>query len=435
MSSEKTPPAEKIAETSKITSWLAHAKPSYFAAYAIAASFSAYFCMYAYRKAFAAAGFKGALILGLDAKTVFVIAQVLGYAASKFLGIKVVSELGHAKRARSILLSIGLAELSLVAFALLPRSLAPLAMVVNGLSLGMIWGMVFGFLEGRRTSDALGAGLCASFILASGAAKAGGKALLNQGVPEMWMPALVGLIVAPAMLLFVFLLSRIPPPSAADVAVRTERVPMDGAARTVFFKTYAPGLVLLVAAYVLLTAFRDFRDNFATEIWDALGKKDAPEILVTAEIVVAVGSLLGVALVGLVGSNRRALLAIHGVLVFGAALVGLATMLFRAGAIGPVTWMIAIGLGLYLAYVPYNCVLFDRLVAAVGSKANAGFLIYVADASGYAGSVATLLYKNLGSAELSWVAFLEAFGLVTSISVIACIVGSALYFRRRLEPA
>ena len=47
------------------------------------------------------------------------------------------------------------------------------------------------------------------------------------------------------------------------------------------------------------------------------------------------------------------------------------------------TWMISVGIGLYFGYVPVNCVLFDRLIAAVGKVATAGFLIYVADASGY----------------------------------------------------
>ena len=36
------------------------------------------------------------------------------------------------------------------------------ALFLNGLPLGLIWGLVFGFMEGRRTSEVLGAILCAS---------------------------------------------------------------------------------------------------------------------------------------------------------------------------------------------------------------------------------------------------------------------------------
>ncbi len=52
------------------------------------------------------------------------------------------------------------------------------ALFLNGLPLGLIWGLVFGFMEGRRTSEVLGAILCASFILSSGVVKSVGKALI-----------------------------------------------------------------------------------------------------------------------------------------------------------------------------------------------------------------------------------------------------------------
>lgn len=419
-----------------ITERLERASPAVFTAYAMFASFGAYFSMYGYRKAFAAATFVGEPVLGLDAKSVYVIAQVLGYAASKFLGIKVVSELGHRGRARAILLSIASAEIALVLFGVLPRGVpCALAMAVNGMSLGMIWGMVFGFLEGRRTSDLLGAGLCASFIVASGAAKSVGKSLLDAGVPESWMPAATGLCATPTMLLCVFLLAQLPPPSKEDIALRTERVPMDAAARRAFFFANASGLVPLVGAYVILTALRDFRDSFAREIWDALDVKSGPAIMTTTEIPVAIGAILGVACIALIASNRKALLATHALVIFGSALSGVATLMFQAHALGAIPWMIAVGLGLYIAYVPYNCVLFDRLVAATGSKANAGFLIYIADASGYAGSVVTLLYKNLGKKDLSWLGFLEAFSIIGSVVVAIAVVASALSFARKLRPA
>jgi hypothetical protein len=46
---------------------------------------------------------------------------------------------------------------------------------------------------------------------------------------------------------------------------------MDGPARADFLRVYGPGVALLVVAYVLFTAVRDLRDNFAAEIWTALG--------------------------------------------------------------------------------------------------------------------------------------------------------------------
>src|SRR5690606_9266609 len=185
----------------RVRAHLADASPAAFGAYAIVASFSAYFCMYAYRRPFAAGTYEGDPLGGLDPKTAYLVAQVLGYAAAKFLGIKVVSELSPERRAVALLSTIGCAELALVLFAVAPPPLAACAMALNGLSLGMVWGMVFGFLEGRRTSDLLGAALCASFIVASGFVKTVGKALLDAGIDERWMPAATGALFGPVMAL------------------------------------------------------------------------------------------------------------------------------------------------------------------------------------------------------------------------------------------
>ncbi len=83
-------------------------------------------------------------------------------------------------------------------------------MFLNGLSLGMVFGLVIGFLEGRRMTEALTAGLCASFILADGATKSVGTWLLDRGIGEGWMPGVAGLIFFPPLLLFVWMLSKIP---------------------------------------------------------------------------------------------------------------------------------------------------------------------------------------------------------------------------------
>ncbi|MGB0637997.1 MAG: DUF5690 family protein, partial [Myxococcota bacterium] len=340
--------------------------PWVFNAWAVTAAFGTYFCMYGFRKPFAVGVYEGEVVLGvlgpLSFKALFVISQVIGYCTSKFLGIKVVSEMPAAKRAAAILVFIGIAELALVAFGLVPAPWNAVCLFFNGLPLGMIWGLVFSFMEGRKTSDLLGAGLCASFIVASGFVKSIGKMLLDV-VPEYWMAAATGGVFILPLLVFVAMLAVLPPPSAEDVEERTAREPMDADARKAFVAQHGPGLGLLVVGYVLLTAYRDLRDNFAREIWDALGYADQPEILTTAELPVAIGSLLMVALLVKVRSNQRALALIHGAMVAGALLVLGATGLYKMGFLDPATWMVSAGLGLYLGYVPFNCVLFDRLVA------------------------------------------------------------------------
>lgn len=427
----RTPLAERMRD------WLARAPAPVFALYAGSMAFGAYFAMYAYRKPFTVASYASAAPLGMvQFKIALVIVQVLGYALSKVAGVKVISEMPPQRRAVAILALIAAAELCLIAFAVVPAPWNITCLFVNGLMLGMIWGLVFGFLEGRRLSELLGAMLCASFIVSSGVVKSAGEWVMLRGwANEYWMPAATGLLFAPLLLVCVAGLSVLPPPSAEDERLRVARAPMDGAARRSMFMAYAPGLVALVVIYVGLTALRDFRDNFAVEIWNGLGFKDDAAIFSLSELPVAAIVLVTLALVMFIRDNRRAFLANLGLVAAGLLLSGLCSLAFQARLIGPVAWMIALGAGLYLAYTPFNALLFDRFIAASGRSGTAGFLIYVADACGYVSSVALLIFRNFAGVKLSWVQFLIAVSYVSAAGGAVLIAVAAIYFQRRLARA
>ena len=419
------------------TAWLAKAPPVVFALYGGLMAFGAYFAMYAYRKPFSVASYSDVSIFGagfvIDYKIALVISQVFGYALSKMIGVKVISELPGRYRAVAILLLIGFAEGTLVAFATVPAPWNIACLFFNGLSLGLIWGLVFGFLEGRRVSEILGSILCASFIVSSGVVKSVGKwVMLEHYASEFWMPAFTGLIFAPLLLICVLGLSQLPPPSPEDEAARIARVPMNKAARKAIFSAYAPGLVALVVIYIGLTALRDFRDNFAAEIWTDLGFKDNAEIFTASELPIGIVVLAAMCLLALFRNNRLAFMANLAMVGVGLVLSAASTFAFQAHMLGPVWWMILLGGGLYLAYTPFNALLFDRFIAASGLMGTAGFLIYVADASGYAGSVALLLLKNFGGLTLNWVPFLMASAWVTSGLGVILLGIAAAYFLRKL---
>ena len=152
-----------------------------------------YMSMYAFRKPLSAATFEGLSYWGIDYKVIALICQVIGYTCSKFLGIKVVSEMQPGQRIRYILGLVGIAWVALLGFAVVPHPYNLPFLVVNGLPLGMIFGIVISFLEGRRNTELLGAGLCISFITASGITKAVGKFLVvHFHISEFWMPFAVG---------------------------------------------------------------------------------------------------------------------------------------------------------------------------------------------------------------------------------------------------
>ena len=121
----------------RIRTWLQNTNGTSFSVYAIVAAFSTYFCMYAFRKPFSA-GIYGDIdpLWGIDYKIVLIIAQVIGYTLSKFIGIKVVAEIKPAQRVIGIILLIGCAELALLFLGLVPAPYNFIFMFFNGLPLG-----------------------------------------------------------------------------------------------------------------------------------------------------------------------------------------------------------------------------------------------------------------------------------------------------------
>jgi hypothetical protein len=420
----------------RLTTWLERAPRPVFAAYAGSVAFATYFCMYAFRKPFAAASFAGLHLwgTGVELKTAFVISQIIGYTISKFVGIKVCSEISAAGRAAALLGLIAVAEAALLLFAVLPPGLRVFAMLLNGLPLGMVWGLVVAYLEGRRTSELLLAGLSCSFIVSSGVVKDVGSWLMRAwSVSEAWMPFTTGLLFTPLFVLSVGLLDHLPSPSKADVAARAERAPMYAGARHHFLRQFFPGLAGLIVVYFFLTAYRDFRDNYGVEIFRQLGYEGKPAIFTKTELPVAFGVMASLALLSFVRDNKRGLLGAFGIMGFGATLLGVGTVLFDLGHLSGATWMLVVGLGSYLVYVPFNSVLFDRMIAHTRVRGTAVFAIYVADAVGYTGSIGIQLFKDMGRAGATRLAFFRSFTYVTSIVAVLLLSASGLYFLRWRE--
>ncbi len=395
-------------------------------------AFCLYSCMYAFRKPFTAASFEGIVYFGLGYKSWLIISQLIGYTFSKFYGIKFISGLDTGRRWLTILMLILSSWLCLGLFALVPPSLGILCLFLNGVPLGMIWGLVFSYLEGRRTTELAGALLCSSFIFSSGMVKSVGKGLMNSfGIGEFAMPFAVGLVFLIPLILSLILIEQIPPPSALDVQLRSQRSPMNAVDRKNFLRQFLPGLVLLVIAYCILTILRDLRDNFAAEVWKENGLGNSAVIFTQAELPATfiVLSIMGALI--LIKNNLLAFRLNLGLIILGMSISLVSSLLFKTGTIPVQTWMILLGVGLYMSYVPFNCILFERLMATFRSKGNSGFAIYIADSFGYLGSMGILVVKETGGFSTYWTGFLTNLGLWMSIPGIVCIRLAALYFERK----
>ena len=336
----------------------------------------------------------------------------------------------------------------------MPNNWKVSAIFLNGLPLGMVWGLVVRYLEGRRTSELLLAGLSCSYIVSSGVVKDMGRAMLEgtaaqwwQQVPlvggtvagalgrvsEGWMPAITGLHFLPLFLISVWLLDQIPQPNAEDVAARAKRVSMGAEERLAFAKRFFFGLATVCVSYFFLTAYRDFRDNYQVELFDGLGYSYAGNkaIITKAETLVAFGVMVALALLTLIKNNRSGLIGAFGIMTVGVALLGVGTLLRQAGAINGFWWMTLTGLGSYLAYVPFGSALFERVLAYTRTAGTAVFAIYVADALGYTGSVGVQLYKDLFQSDVPRLVFFTGFTYFMSVLGLVCLVSACVYFVRQ----
>lgn len=395
----------------------------------VVAAFGSYACMYGFRKPFTAATFLGTRF-GDQMKTWLVISQVLGYMASKFIGIKVIAEMPAARRAVAFLLLIGAAEAALLLFAVTPAPYNALWLFCNGLPLGLVFGLVLGFVEGRRMTEVFVAGLCASFIMADGVAKTVGARLLTWGVSEAWMPCAAGLLFTGPLLVFVWMLRQIPAPDTGDVAARSARVPMSGAERLAMLRRHGVRLLAVIFAYLLMTIIRSLRADFAPEIWRDLGLGGQPDIFTRSESWVAFGVIAASALLVLVKDNRRAFFLTLGIAVAAMGLGLLALVALHRGALSPFAFMVLLGLGMYVPYVAVHTSIFERLIALTRERGNLGYLMYLADAAGYLGYAGLMVAHSTMPVSGSFLTyFTKLSGWMFFLGLVAMLVASGLYWR------
>lgn len=415
-------------------------------AIAAIAAFSTYFCMYAFRKPFTAAtyedysGFElGALTIAggplivLGFKTMLVVSQLTGYMLSKVIGIKVISEMQTRNRAGTIIALVVLAELALVGFSYLPLSWKPLMLFLNGLPLGMIFGLVMSYLEGRRQTEAMSAVLCASFIVSSGTVKSMGQWLIqDMGVNEFQMPMVTGFLFLFPLIVSVWMLQKTPQPDVSDLRERSERKAMNRAARWSFFKAFWPGFCLILLVYMAITLLRTIRDDFGVELWRDMGVTEEPWGYATSETIVAI-CVTGFNAGAIWISHNLTALRVTFVMMCGSfVLIGLSAVMQYLGWLGPLSFMVACGVGLYLPYVAFHTTVFERLVAASGRPANMGFLLYVADSLGYLGYGLVLVARNtVGNSREVLPYFLQLLAVIAVLSFVALLL-ALVYFQRVL---
>lgn len=379
-----------------------------------------YSLVYALRKPYTAAAFADLELFGIDYKIAVTTIQIVGYLIAKFVGIKLISELKREKRFLFFVSSVIVAQASLVAFGLIDAPYNAFVMFINGLSLGCMWGVIFSFIEGRRVTDILASLLGISIVFSSGFAKSIGLYVMNEvHVDQFWMPALIGAVALPLLLLLGWALKKLPNPNQTDIAHKSERVAIDGKQRKEIFRSYMPILMLLFAANFMLLVLRDIKEDFLVNIIDMSNQSSWLFAQVDSIVTLIILGLFGLMI--FVKSNIRALMTLLAMVTVSTLVMSYVSLNHQTLNLNPIVWLFTQSLSLYIAYLTFQTIFFDRFIACFKIKGNVGYFIALIDFIGYSGTVLVLFSKELFQINTNW------FELYNTMSAFVGILSSVLF--------
>jgi hypothetical protein len=203
--------------------------------------------------------------------------------------------------------------------------------------------------------------------------------------------------------------------------------------RKEMMRHFGTGVFFVTITYVFLTVMRDIRDNYMANMWSELGYASNYSIFTRTETITSILVLIMMASLVMIRKNIIAFRVVHLAIFIGFLLAGLSSLFFVLGKLEGAIWMQLSGLGLYMAYIPFNSIFFERMIASFRIAANVGFLIYITDAFGYLGSVTVMIVKETIRMDINWSSFF-AWG-VTGFSLIGLlgIFSSLQWFNRKYK--
>lgn len=293
-------------------------------------------------------------------------------------------------------------------------------------SLGCMWGVIFSFLEGRRTTDILASIMGVSMALSSGVAKSLGLYALNQlHVSEFWMPALIGAAAFPLLCFTGWMMTRFPRPTEADIASRSERVTLNGHQRWALFRRFMPLLILLFGANLLLTVQRDIKEDFIVCIIDV----QTISSWAFAQID-SIATFVLLAVFALLATTYNHLKVLCMLLIL--STFGMGTLAFLGATEGnehiPTTiWLFLQSLCLDIAYLSFQTIFFERFIACFKIKGNVGFFIITIDFVGYLGTLGLLLFKEFCASHIDWASFYNHMSLFIGVACCLSFIASLIY--------
>ncbi|MEY4040862.1 MAG: hypothetical protein RL233_393 [Bacteroidota bacterium] len=382
-------------------------------------TFSIYTCMYALRKPFSGLTYNDLTLWGFNVKIWMVLCQLIGYTLSKFVGIRFLGGLNRDYRG---IFLICLMATSLVPLVILRFSVIefwPFLMILNGFPLGLVWGLVFSYVEGRKHTELIGAMLACTFVFSSGWVKTIAlwlQASLQLSINEV--PYITGAFALFPAVVFIILLERFPGPSREDIELRIERKALDPKTQKKILGELQYLILPFVIIYGLLTILRDFRDNFSADMLNQYLVFNS-QAFVKIELPVTLLLLCIVPGFSLIKSHIKSLKLTAYCISIGGCISLISVVGFQLQYLSLQALLIMSGAGLYLGYILINISVMDRIIGLSGISGNSSFLIYIADSIGYLFSLTITSIALLGNNDtVDWASIFNKLIIVGSVLIL-----------------
>ena len=371
----------------------------------------------------------------VDRQSALALAQSLGYFFSKIPAIALMSSSMFFNNRQAVISALYVVTAIFCGVGFIIFDNAPIgqsvAVGLSSLTVGMVYGGMISYAEGRGNTEIVVAALNLCLVLAGGLARVVGTALVNTRMKVQYVPGaacLIGLVVG---LFLLDVLAHMPPPSRKDQERRGVRRAMTSEERWTFLKKYALGIFLSLIAYSALTSIRSFRDYFALELYTELngGQAPAASTYFLADFPGSLAVCCCLAMLSGVKSNRQAAGFMMAFMILGVVILGCGTLLHSHGLIGGMSWQVMSGVGIYTSYLVMGTAFFERLLAASGSEGTIVFLQFISDGCGWLGTIAILFWKNLGTDRHADVS--KIFTIMStwpSIAIFLLLVVMSMYF-------
>ena len=135
----------------------------------------------------------------------------------------------------------------------------------------------------------------------------------------------------------------------------------------------------------------------------------------------------------LINSNYRVLIVLLSMVIGGAVTISYLAFNYDTLQLPTLYWLFIQSLSLYIVYLSFQTLFFERFIACFKIKGNVGFFIASIDFIGYTGTVCVLLFKEYCSPNIDWMQFYNQFSGWVGIVAGIAFIGSAIYLMQRYK--